>query len=111
MSVDGDPAHTRWVLAAGANGASTGMTTGTLYWTGDWDGERFTADDDKPRWLDAGADFYAMVTWEDPRLSDTERLASRYAIGWLNNWAYATKLPTNDRITSYNVCYTKLLRH
>ena len=40
--------------------------------------------------------FYAMVTWDDPRLSDTERLASRYAIGWLNNWAYATKLPTDD---------------
>lgn len=95
MSINGDPAHTRWVLATGANGASTGMTTGTVYWTGDWDGKHFTADDDKPRWLDSGADFYAMVTWEDPRLSDTKRLASRYAIGWLNNWAYATKLPTN----------------
>lgn len=96
MSVNGDPKNTRWVLATGANGASSGMTTGTVYWTGDWDGQKFTADDDKPRWLDSGADFYAMVTWEDPRLSDTQRLASRYAIGWLNNWAYATKLPTTD---------------
>ncbi len=96
MSIDGDPAHTRWVLATGANGASSGMTTGTVYWTGDWDGQKFTADENKPRWLDSGADFYAMVTWEDPRLSDTQRLASRYAIGWLNNWAYATKLPTTD---------------
>lgn len=96
MSVDGDPKHTRWVLATGANGAGSGMTTGTVYWIGDWDGKHFTADDDKPEWLDSGADFYAMVTWDDPRLSDTQRLASRYAIGWLNNWAYATKLPTND---------------
>lgn len=96
MSIDGDPAHTRWVLATGANGASIGMTTGTVYWIGDWDGQKFTADDDKPRWLDSGADFYAMVTWDDPRLSSTKRLASRYAIGWLNNWAYATKLPTSD---------------
>ncbi|WP_320153756.1 glycoside hydrolase family 32 protein [uncultured Tolumonas sp.] len=95
MAIDGDPKNTRWVLATGANGANTGMTTGTVYWTGNWDGQRFTADEDKPRWLDAGADFYAMVTWEDPRLSETKRLASRYAIGWLNNWAYATKLPTN----------------
>ncbi|MDD2841667.1 MAG: glycoside hydrolase family 32 protein [Tolumonas sp.] len=95
MAIDGDPKNTRWVLVTGANGANTGMTTGTVYWTGNWDGQRFTADEDKPRWLDAGADFYAMVTWEDPRLSETERLASRYAIGWLNNWAYATKLPTN----------------
>lgn len=96
MSIDGDPAHTRWVLATGANGASIGMTTGTVYWTGDWDGQKFTADDDKPRWLDSGSDFYAMVTWDDPRLSGTKRLASRYVIGWLNNWAYATKLPTSD---------------
>ena len=95
MSIDGDPAHTRWVLATGANGASIGMTTGTVYWTGDWDGQKFTADDDKPRWLDSGSDFYAMVTWDDPRLSGTKRLASRYVIGWLNNWAYATKLPTS----------------
>lgn len=94
LSVDGDPAQTRWVLATGAIGAGKGMTTGTVYWTGNWDGKRFTADDDRPRWLDSGADFYAMVTWEDPRQSQTEQLASRYAIGWLNNWAYATKLPT-----------------
>ncbi len=96
MSVDGDPATTRWVLATGANGFNTGMTTGTLYWIGDWDGERFTADRDEPQWLDAGADFYAAVTWDDPRHNAAERLASRYAIGWLNNWAYATKLPTDD---------------
>lgn len=96
MSVDGDPDNIRWVLATGANGASSGMTTGTVYWTGDWDGTHFTADNDKPRWLDSGADFYATVTWQDPRLSSTERLASRYAIGWLNNWAYASRLPTEE---------------
>ncbi|WP_051103961.1 glycoside hydrolase family 32 protein [Marinobacterium rhizophilum] len=96
MSVDGDPAKTRWVLATGANGFKKGRTTGTVYWTGDWDGERFTADQDEPRWLDSGADFYATVTWDDPRQNDAERLASRYAIGWLNNWAYATRLPTDD---------------
>ena len=95
MSLDGDPANTRWVLATGANGFEKGMTTGTLYWTGEWDGEQFTADQDEPQWLDAGADFYAAVTWDDPRQNSTERLASRYVIGWLNNWAYATHLPTD----------------
>ncbi|MEI8618110.1 hypothetical protein P4S63_16085 [Pseudoalteromonas sp. B193] len=58
--------------------------------------KNFTVDSDEPQWLDFGADFYAAVTWEDPRNNDAERLASRYAIGWLNNWAYATKLPTDD---------------
>lgn len=96
MSLDGDPAKTTWVLAAGVNGAEYGMTTGTAYWTGEWDGESFAADAAEPAWLDRGADFYATVTWDDPRRSDDERLASRYAIGWLNNWAYAGDLPTDD---------------
>ena len=108
MSLDGDPSKTTWVLAAGVNGAEHGMTTGTAYWTGEWDGEVFAADGDTgpgdvaddaaapPSWLDRGADFYAAVTWEDPRLPEAERLASRYSIGWLNNWAYAAELPTDD---------------
>lgn len=96
MSLDGDPARTTWVLAAGVNGAEHGKTTGTAYWTGAWDGERFTTDAAEPAWLDHGADFYAAVTWDDPRRSESDRLASRYAIGWLNNWAYAGDLPTED---------------
>ncbi|MGR0319725.1 glycoside hydrolase family 32 protein [Agromyces sp. ZXT2-3] len=96
MSVDGDPSRTRWVLVAGVNGEQYGMTTGTAYWTGDWDGTAFVADAPEPRWLDRGSDFYATVTWDDPRLPEEERLASRSAIGWLNNWAYAGDLPTDD---------------
>lgn len=96
MSLDGDPSKTTWVLAAGVNGTSQGMTTGTAYWTGDWNGETFTAADPEAEWLDRGADFYAAVTWDDPRESTADRLASRYAIGWLNNWAYAGELPTAD---------------
>lgn len=99
MAVDGDPDRVRWVLLAGANGAAEGKTTGTVYWTGQWDGERFTADDAGPaghQWLDHGADYYAAVTWDDPRLSPEERLASRYSIGWMNNWAYAGRFPTED---------------
>jgi levanase len=99
MSLDGDPSKATWVLAAGVNGAEHGMTTGTAYWTGDWNGESFTAAGDagaEPMWLDRGADFYATVTWDDPRRPEAERLASRYAIGWLNNWAYAGDLPPAD---------------
>ncbi len=70
MAVDGDPDDVRWVLVAGANGAAEGMTTGTVYWIGDWDGERFTADGTGHQWLDRGADYYAAVTWDDPSLPD-----------------------------------------
>lgn len=96
MAVDGDPDDVRWVLVAGANGAAEGKTTGTAYWTGEWDGERFTADGTGHQWLDHGPDYYAAVTWDDPRLSAEERLASRYSIGWMNNWAYAGSFPTAD---------------
>jgi len=96
MSVDGDPANTRWVLAASAHGSKYDKTTGLAYWTGTWDGTTFTPDREEPQWLDDGADFYAAVTWDDPSVSADERLASRYVIGWLNNWGYAGDLPTTD---------------
>lgn len=96
MAVDGDPDDVRWVLAAGANGAAEGMTTGTVYWTGAWDGRRFIADAGGHRWLDHGPDYYASVTWDDPRLSADERMTARYGIGWMNNWSYAGRLPGDD---------------
>lgn len=93
MSVDGDPDDVRWVLVAGANGAAEGKTTGTAYWIGEWDGERFTSDGTGHQWLDHGPDYYAAVTWDDPRRDRSDRLASRYSIGWMNNWAYAGDIP------------------
>ncbi|MEF1309852.1 glycoside hydrolase family 32 protein [Vibrio mytili] len=96
LSLDGDPSKTRWILASGANGFRTGKTTGTAYWIGNWDGKRFIPERKEPQWLDAGADFYAMVSWDDTRLDTTPEFNSRYAIGWLNNWAYATNLPTRE---------------
>ena len=95
MDVNGDPARRTWVLAASANGAGEGRTTGLAYWTGNWDGKGFMADGDH-QWLDAGPDFYAAVTWDDPRLTDGQRKSSRHTIGWMNNWAYARELPTGD---------------
>ncbi|MFF2246570.1 glycoside hydrolase family 32 protein [Arthrobacter sp. NPDC058130] len=96
LDLDGDPAKRTWVLAASANGSGEGFTTGVAYWTGEWDGTRFTASGGKHQWLDAGSDFYAAVTWDDPRLTESQRMSSRHAIGWMNNWAYAQQLPTQD---------------
>lgn len=96
LDLEGDPAKRTWVLAASANGTAEGRTTGVAYWTGNFDGTTFTPADDKHQWLDAGADFYAAVTWDDPRLPENERMASRHAIGWMNNWTYARQLPTTD---------------
>jgi sucrose-6-phosphate hydrolase SacC (GH32 family) len=46
MDVNGDPTRRTWVLAASANGAEEGRSTGLAYWTGNWDGKGFTADGD-----------------------------------------------------------------
>lgn len=94
LDVDGDPSKRTWVLAASANGSEEGRSTGLAYWTGRWDGKAFTPVAEDHQWLDGGPDFYAAVTWDDPRLTDGQRKASRHAIGWMNNWAYARQLPT-----------------
>ncbi|WP_457963682.1 glycoside hydrolase family 32 protein [Arthrobacter sp. D1-29] len=96
MDVDGDPAKRTWVLAASANGSEEGRTTGVAYWTGDWDGTTFTPAEEKHQWMDAGSDFYAAVSWNDPRLTEGQRMQSRQVLGWINNWDYARKLPTGD---------------
>lgn len=94
MAVDGDPERTTWVLGISANGENSGRTTGYTYWTGSWDGANFAPEEEEPRWLDAGSDFYAAVTWEDPEAEAP--LTQRYALGWMNNWAYAGALPNGD---------------
>ncbi|GAB7184617.1 sucrose-6-phosphate hydrolase SacC GH32 family [Kitasatospora sp. Ki12] len=43
LAVDGDPGKTKWVLVVGTQSVAGG--TGTQYFTGDFDGERFTSDD------------------------------------------------------------------
>ncbi|AWF99400.1 glycoside hydrolase family 32 protein [Clavibacter michiganensis] len=90
----GDPDRVRWVLGVSANGAAQGRGTGYAYWVGDFDGERFTTDDDAPRWLDQGADLYAGVTWSDP--ADGTAPTRRYAMGWTSSWDYADRLPLRD---------------
>jgi len=91
MCLDGDPDRRVWVLLASANGAAEGRTTGTVYWTGTWADDAFALDDHPHRWLDAGPDYYATVTWSDPRESEDAQRARRYALGWLNCWAYAAE--------------------
>ena len=96
MSLDGDPAKTTWVLAAGVNGGEHGMTTGTAYWTGDWDGEAFTAADPEPAWLDPGPTSTRPSPGTTPACPSPSDSRLAHAIGWLNNWSYAGDLPTDD---------------
>ena len=57
---------------------------------GQFDGVKFTPDDDYTRWIDVGADNYAGVTWSDIPEEDGRRIF----IGWMSNWQYAQVVPT-----------------
>ena len=92
IDLDGSSESRTWILAMGANGYLHGRTTGTVYWAGSWSGSTFTTTTTFPQWLDYGPDFYATVSWENP----DDRFASRYAVGWMNNWEYAATLPYYD---------------
>jgi fructan beta-fructosidase len=81
----------RWVLTVGHLTGGPAGGSGTRYFVGEFDGEVFSSDDDpaRPRWADLGADFYATHTWSD--VPDGRRLWA----GWLNNWSYANRIPSD----------------
>ncbi|MFC9926259.1 glycoside hydrolase family 32 protein [Streptomyces sp. NPDC127190] len=91
-----DGSVTTWVLGASADGTGSGRPPTYAYWTGSFDGSTFTADSTDPQWLDHGWDWYAAVTFEKRRADGSVDPAARYALGWLNNWAYAHTTPTID---------------
>jgi levanase len=82
----------KWVLLCGANGYEYGLTTGTHYWTGTFDGITFTPDSYYGQWLDGGADFYATTIFADANALDPKE--HMLAVAWNNNWDYATEIPT-----------------
>lgn len=87
QSPDGEE---KWVLLVSINPGGPNGGSATQYFIGDFDGSEFTADSDKVKWLDYGADNYAGVTWSNIPESDGRRLF----IGWMSNWKYAQIVPT-----------------
>lgn len=89
LPVDAGP-NFRWVLTvAVADGAPAGGP-GVQYFVGEFDGETFTTSGNERqiRWADYGADFYATQSWSD------EPNGRRIWVAWMNNWRYASNIPT-----------------
>ncbi len=87
-----DSSESRWMLkvdiaAGGPCGGSAGQ-----YFIGQFDGTCFTPDpaslESAPNWIDGGKDFYAAIAWSD---APDGRIVW---IAWMNNWQYASMLPT-----------------
>ncbi len=79
----------KWVLIVSLNPGGYQLGSGTQYFIGQWNGKEFIADDVQTRWLDYGRDNYAGVTFNDA--PDNRRIF----IGWMSNWEYASKVPTD----------------
>lgn len=78
---------TYWVLIVNINPGGPNGGSATQYFTGDFNGSKFTPRDTKTRWLDYGPDEYAGVTWGNTG-------NRKIFLGWMSNWEYANQVPT-----------------
>lgn len=78
---------TYWVLIVNLNPGGPNGGSATQYFIGQFDGNKFSAIDDKTRWLDYGPDEYAGVTWGNVN-------NRRLFLGWMANWSYSQQVPT-----------------
>nr|QEP49748.1 exolevanase [Gluconacetobacter diazotrophicus]QEP49749.1 exolevanase [Gluconacetobacter diazotrophicus] len=96
LKLDGNPRATRWVMIVSVNPWSIAGGSGVQYFVGRFDGVTFTPDalpppgSDPSRydWLDHGADQYATTLFANTGSG------APVLIGWMDNWDYATDLPT-----------------
>lgn len=89
LKVDGG-ATEKWVLIVNINPGAPNGGSGGQYFVGTFDGKTFKNDNKTTDilWIDYGKDNYATVTWSDA--PDNRRVS----IGWMSNWQYAQKVPT-----------------
>jgi len=78
----------KWVLLISINPGAPNGGSGTQYFVGDFDGQKFTTDQKEDRWIDWGTDNYAGVTYSN---APNDELIF---IGWMSNWTYAMDTPT-----------------
>ncbi len=83
----------KWVMKVDLNPGHIAGGSGGQYFLGDFDGTTFTPDEPDaplPRWVDWGQDFYCATTFHQGEDDQRRPLW----LGWMNNWSYATELPT-----------------
>jgi len=91
LPVDADPSKPRWVLKVGLNPGGLQGGSGEQYFIGTFDGTRFVNDNPPALslWSDYGKDCYCALTFNNLPAS-----RSPVMLGWMNNWQYADKVPT-----------------
>jgi fructan beta-fructosidase len=77
-----------WILIVNINPGGPNGGSATQYFTGQFDGTKFTPYQTDTRWLDYGPDEYAGITWENTG-------DRKIFFGWMSNWQYAQLVPTD----------------
>ena len=83
-----DEGKEKWVLLISINPGAPNGGSGTQYFVGEFDGEKFSTDQKDEKWLDWGRDNYAGITFNN--LPEDRRIF----IGWMSNWNYGEQTPT-----------------
>lgn len=80
----------KWVLVVGIGDGCAAPGSGTQYFVGEFDGEKFINDNapDTILYLDNGRDYYATQSWFNA--PDNKRIG----ISWMSNWRYARDTET-----------------
>ncbi|MGD8427181.1 MAG: glycoside hydrolase family 32 protein [Balneolaceae bacterium] len=94
LPVDGNPDQTKWVLQVDINPGAPAGGSGSQYFIGTFDGERFVQDpstEGETLWSDYGKDFYAVQSFSNIPEEDGRRIW----IAWMNNWQYGQQIPTH----------------
>lgn len=96
----------RWVLLFGVEGGAPNGGSGTQYYVGEFYNKRFKLDQEfspifnkrnrynKAVWLDYGCDYYAASGWQN--IMQEQNQKRLIITAWMNNWQYATQLPTQE---------------
>ena len=91
LPVDGDLNRKKWALIVNVNPGCYFGGSATQYFTGDFDGKKFSCDNQPnvTKWLDWGKDHYATVCFSNTG----ERTI---AVPWMSNWQYCNIVPTKQ---------------
>lgn len=88
----------KYVLLVSNSRNKPNSGSATQYFVGEFDGTSFEMDASFAQelnqkqnfWMDFGKDNYAGVSWQNIQSPQGQK----YLMGWMSNWEYATKVPT-----------------
>jgi fructan beta-fructosidase len=92
LPVDADLHNARWILKIGLNPGALQGGSGEKYFIGRFDGAKFVNDNPPSTtlWTDYGKDCYCALVFNHIPASRPQLM-----LGWMDNWQYASKLPTS----------------